>query len=236
MPISSSISSPQESPDTSTRIIVLDVETTGLSHKEGDRIVEIGCIEMIDGQPSGNTFHHYLNPERPIPKEVTQIHGIRDEDVADKPKFFEVAELLLQFLQGATLMAHNANFDIRFLDSEFARLEKGFPSLEKNFTVVDTLSLCRERFGTTMSLDKLCDLLKVDRSGRHYHGALLDAELLASAYAALSAGQMGFEHLDTLLEVDEGGDIQHFHGIIPKVKVSEAERETHDALMQALQK
>lgn len=171
------------------RQIVLDTETTGLSALDGDRIIEIGCVELLNRKLTGNNRHFYLNPERDIHEDALRVHGITLDFLADKPKFAEVAEDLLDYLAGAELIIHNAPFDLGFLDAEFGRLGHG-RTRERVSGVIDTLVMAKEMFpGKRNGLDALCDRLGVDNSGRTLHGALLDAELLADVYINLTRGQ-----------------------------------------------
>ena len=172
-----------------TRQIVLDTETTGLSAEGGDRIIEIGCVELIGRKLTGNNLHTYLNPERDSHEDALKVHGISNEFLRDKPKFSEVAQDFLRYVEGAEIIIHNAAFDVGFLDKELQRL--GQPAFE-NFveSVTDTLVMAKQLYpGKRNSLDALCDRLGVDNSGRTLHGALLDAELLADVYINLTRGQ-----------------------------------------------
>jgi DNA polymerase III subunit epsilon len=171
------------------RQVFLDTETTGLYAAQGDRIIEIGCIEMIDRRRTGRQLHHYVNPQRSSHPEAVRIHGITDDFLADKPLFAAVAAELLEFLSGAELLIHNASFDLGFLDAELERL--GLPPVAQHAgAVTDTLVLAREMFpGKANSLDALCKRLEVDNSNRELHGALLDAGLLAEVYARMTRGQ-----------------------------------------------
>jgi DNA polymerase-3 subunit epsilon len=171
------------------RQIFLDTETTGLNPESGDRIVEIGCIEMVNRRLTGERRHVYLNPERKGSEEATRIHGLTDEFLADKPKFAEVAEDLLGFLAGAEVIIHNAAFDVGFLNGELKRLRRQ-PFHTVAAKVTDTLLMAREMFpGKANSLDALCRRLEVDNTHRTLHGALLDAGLLAEVYNRLTRGQ-----------------------------------------------
>jgi DNA polymerase-3 subunit epsilon len=171
------------------RQIFLDTETTGLSAESGDRIVEIGCVEMVSRRLTGQTLHHYLNPERPSHEEAVRVHGLTDAFLADKPKFAVVAEAFIEFVRGADIVIHNAAFDVSFLDAELRRL--GLPPVSQvAASVTDTLLMAREQFpGKANSLDALCKRLEVDNTHRTLHGALLDAELLAEVYIRLTRGQ-----------------------------------------------
>lgn len=177
------------------REIVLDTETTGLDPASGDRIVEIGCVELFNRIPSGQTYQVYLNPERDMPEEAFRVHGISAEFLADKPKFAEIAEALLAFLGDAPLIAHNAEFDIRFINAELTA--HGFAMLAAE-RVIDTLALARRRHpGAANSLDALCQRYGIDLSRRSKHGALLDAEILAEVYAELLGGRQTSFSLDS---------------------------------------
>ena len=168
------------------REIVLDTETTGLNHGGGDRVVEIGCVELVNYIPSGETFHAYVNPERAMPPGAERIHGLSDAFLRDKPLFAEVAEALLEFVAGDRVVAHNAEFDIGFLNAELSRA--GRPPLAN--PVVDSVRLARRRFpGAPASLDALCERFGIDASAREKHGALLDAHLLAEVYLELVGGR-----------------------------------------------
>ena len=170
------------------RQIFLDTETTGLDAAGGDRIVELGCIEMVNRRLTGRTLHHYLNPERSSHPDALRVHGLTDEFLAGKPRFAEVAGELLEFLRGAELIIHNAGFDVGFLDAELARA--GLQPLGQFATVTDSLAMARELYpGKANSLDALCRRLEVDNSDRTLHGALLDAGLLAEVYIRMTRGQ-----------------------------------------------
>jgi DNA polymerase III subunit epsilon len=174
------------------REIVLDTETTGLDPASGHRIVEIACLELINHIPSGRKFQRYLNPERDVPEDVVAVHGLTAAFLADKPRFGEVVVELLAFIDGAPLVIHNAEFDMRFLNAEFARIEGQALASSQ---AVDTLMLARRKFpGSPASLDALCKRFNIDNSARNLHGALLDAELLAEVYLELIGGrQAGFD-------------------------------------------
>lgn len=171
------------------RKVVLDTETTGLEYRLGDRVIEIGCVELLGRRLSGRRFHKYLNPEREIDRGAQAVHGLTNEFLADKPKFAEIAAELLEFIQGAELIIHNAPFDTGFLNHELGLLGRG-PLEQSCAGVTDTLRMARElRPGKKNSLNALCAEYQVDNSGRQLHGALLDAELLAEVYLALTRGQ-----------------------------------------------
>jgi DNA polymerase-3 subunit epsilon len=177
------------------RQIVLDTETTGLEVQRGHRLIEIGCVELAERRPTGRRFHVYLNPDREIDEGAREVTGISDDFLKDKPRFRDIAEEFLAFVDGAEIIAHNALFDVGFLDTELGIADARFGRLADRATVLDTLALAREKFpGQRNSLDALCRRLGVDNSHRELHGALLDAQLLAEVYLAMTAGQgmLGF--------------------------------------------
>ena len=220
------------------RQIVLDTETTGLSPQDGDRIIEIGCVELVNRQLTGNNRHFYLNPERDIHEDALRVHGITLDFLADKPRFADIAAELLDYLRGAELVIHNAPFDLGFLDAEFGRLGLG-PTRSLVGGVIDTLVMAKELWpGKRNGLDALCDRLGVDNSGRQLHGALLDAQLLADVYIYMTRGQ---ESLIIELQHDTGTtgllercDLTAFE--LPVLPASEAERTEHAAMLEALDK
>ncbi|MDR3126709.1 MAG: DNA polymerase III subunit epsilon [Rickettsiales bacterium] len=170
------------------REVVLDTETTGLNYSGADRIVEIGCVELVNHTPTGRTFHVYVNPERPVPQEVRRIHGLTDEFLRDKPKFAEIADEFLKFVDGADIVAHNAEFDFGFVDMELARMGRGPLPHDR---LVDTLAMSRAKNPqfASHSLDALCGRYGIDNSHRELHGALLDARLLTDVYIELLGGK-----------------------------------------------
>ena len=174
------------------RQIVLDTETTGLEPELGHRIIEIGCVEIVNRRVTGRTFHRYLNPERAIDEGAMAVHGIKRADLDDKPKFAEVAEELIAFISDAELVIHNAAFDVAFLDAELARLVPAGRSVSTLCRVLDSLALARSMHpGQRNNLDALCKRYDVDNSRRDLHGALLDAQILADVYLAMTGGQVG---------------------------------------------
>jgi len=183
------------------RQIFLDTETTGLSPENGDRIVEIGCVELVNRKLTGNNLHFYLNPERDSHEDALKVHGISNEFLKDKPKFGQIADELLEYLQGADVLIHNAPFDVGFINKEL-ELQKRPPLKTYVNSVADTLAMAKDMFpGKRNSLDALCDRLGVDNSGRTLHGALLDAELLADVYIYMTRGQDAL-----LIEVEDSSD------------------------------
>jgi len=172
------------------RQVVLDTETTGLSWERGNRVVEIGCIELLERRPTGRRFQRYLNPGRDLEPGAQEVTGLTLEFLSDKPVFEHVAEEFLEFIRGAELIIHNAEFDVGFLNYELSLAGEGMGRIGDHASVLDTLALARERFpGQRNSLDALCRRMGVDNAHRKLHGALLDAELLAEVYLALTSGQ-----------------------------------------------
>ncbi len=223
----------------SARQIILDTETTGIDPEAGHNIIEIGCVEMVRRKLTGNTWHKYLQPDREVEAEAIEVHGITNEFLADKPKFAELGGEFLEFVRGAELIIHNAAFDIGFLDTELAR--NGFSErMEQICTVTDTLALARKKHpGQRNSLDALCRRYGIDNSHRELHGALLDSEILADVYLALTGGQ-------TSLQLgrsgqDDGGDepIRRVstEGLSLRVqRASIEELAQHDAFLDLLDK
>jgi DNA polymerase III subunit epsilon len=177
------------------REIVIDTETTGLDPLNGDRIVEIGAVEVFDRAPTGNTFHCYLCPQRAVPADAVAVHGLTAEFFADKPLFADVADELLAFIGDAPLVAHNAGFDVAFLNAELKRASKPPIATER---VIDTLVLARRKHAGGRTLDDLCSRYGIDRSHRTQHGALLDAELLAAVYVELASERQAALQLDPI--------------------------------------
>jgi DNA polymerase-3 subunit epsilon len=224
------------------RQIVLDTETTGLSWEKGNRVVEIGCVELVERRPTGRTFQRYLDPECDFEPGAQEVTGLTREFLAGKPKFAEVVEEFLAFIDGAELVIHNAAFDLGFLDNELSRLGRGHAPLRERCSVEDSLELARQRFpGQRNSLDALCRRLGVDNSHRQLHGALLDAQLLAEAYLALTSGQgeIGFDAFAAdaaaaavvALAPAAGGSAAR-----PRVLVSAEDLEAHEARLALLRK
>jgi DNA polymerase-3 subunit epsilon len=172
------------------RQIVLDTETTGLDHASGHRIIEIGCVELVNRRLTGRHYHQYINPERDIDAGAIEVHGITNEMLTDKPRFAQVANDFFDFISGAELVIHNAPFDLGFIDAEFALLRRKTPKISTICGVIDTLIMARQKHpGQRNSLDALCQRYYVDNSQRDLHGALLDAEILADVYLMMTGGQ-----------------------------------------------
>lgn len=176
------------------RQVVLDTETTGLEVQQGHRLVEIGAVEMIGRRPTGRHFHTYLNPERAIDEEASKVTGIKDEDLVDKPLFRDKVDEFLEFIKGAELIIHNAAFDVGFLDAELRMAGAHYGRIADHASVLDTLVMARTMYpGQRNSLDALCKRLGVDNTKRDLHGGLLDAQLLADVYVAMTSGQVGLD-------------------------------------------
>lgn len=172
------------------RQIILDTETTGLEPSEGHRIIEIGCVELINRKFTGNTYHHYLQPDREIDEGAIEVHGITNEMLADKPRFTDIADEFITFIRGAELVIHNAPFDVGFLNHELKLLDTGHGRVDELCGVVDTLVMARKLHpGQKNNLDALCKRYSIDNSHRELHGALLDAEILAELYLVMTGGQ-----------------------------------------------
>lgn len=220
------------------RQIFLDTETTGLSPESGDRVIEIGCIEMVNRRLTGNNKHFYLNPERKNSEDAVRVHGLTDEFLADKPVFAAVADELMEFVAGAQIVIHNAAFDVGFLNAELRRL--GRPVFAECVGgIADTLMMAREMFpGKSNSLDALCKRLEVDNSNRTLHGALLDAGLLAEVYIRLTRGQDSLV-IDTaeapgqMIQIEQI-DLAAFD--LPITVVGADELAAHEALLAELDK
>ncbi len=173
------------------RQIVLDTETTGLEPKEGHRIIEIGCVELVNRKLTGNDFHLYLNPDRNIDAKAIEVHGISNEFLQDKPHFYDIDEKFMAYLQGAQLIIHNAPFDVGFINHELALLKKHYTTLTDYCTIEDTLVMARLKHpGQRNNLDALCKRYNIDNTSRTLHGALLDAQILAKVYLAMTGGQV----------------------------------------------
>jgi DNA polymerase-3 subunit epsilon len=230
------------------RQIVLDTETTGLEPELGHRIIEIGCVELLNRRHTGRTFHHYLNPEREVEKGALEVHGITAEFLADKPRFADIAEDLMTFIAGSELVIHNAAFDVAFLDAEFKRHSAVAPQFEGRMIaaecrVLDTLALARDMHpGQRNNLDALCKRYEIDNSHRELHGALLDARILADVYLAMTGGQVGLA-LDELMagaQVVEGGG--HVRALLRPaiplvvVRATSDELTLHDSMLETISK
>lgn len=223
------------------RQVVLDTETTGLEPSEGHRIIEIGCVEIIDRRVTGNTWHQYLQPDREIDAGAIEVHGITNESLADKPRFADIVEGFIDFIRGAELVIHNAPFDVGFINHELGLLQEAPGELGQFCTVLDTLMLARRMHpGQRNSLDALCRRYQIDNSQRELHGALLDAEILADVYLAMTGGQVSLS-LETASSRQEGADAEF--RLLPAdrpalrvIRADEAERVAHEAWLDRLDK
>jgi DNA polymerase-3 subunit epsilon len=218
------------------RQVVLDTETTGLDPLQGHRIIEIACVEMVNRRVTRNTFYKRIHPERDIDEGAVQIHGIRLEDLQYEPKFGEIADSFLDYVEGAELIIHNAAFDLGFLDAEMNRIGK--PPMTGAFKVVDTLAIARELHpGKRNNLDALCERYQVDNGARTLHGALLDAELLADVYVAMTRGQdslaIGLDAADPAMP---GVTKAARPGKLKVLHASESEQKLHAEVVERLQK
>ena len=220
------------------RQIVLDTETTGLSAETGDRIIELGCVELFNRKLTGNNLHLYFNPERDSHEDALRVHGISNEFLRDKPKFSEKVNEILAYLEGAEIIIHNAAFDVGFLNKELELV--GRPPFKRFVdNVVDTLVMAKEMFpGKRNSLDALCDRLEVDNSGRTLHGALLDAELLADVYINMTRGQealmMDAVEVTTTGAVSAQVDLSGFQ--LPVLTANEQELSAHEDVLTQMDK
>jgi DNA polymerase-3 subunit epsilon len=222
------------------RQIVLDTETTGLELSQGHRIIEVGCVEIVHRRVGASEFHHYLNPERDIDAGALEVHGITREFLLGKPRFGDVARSLLDFVRGAELIIHNAEFDVGFLNAELARA--GLPDrIERICTVTDTWQLARKLHpGQKNSLDALCRRYSVDNTGRELHGARLDARLLAEVYLAMTGGQatLSLERAEPAVAAAGSADVPALEaaGPLVVVRATAAERAAHEERLQAILK
>lgn len=223
------------------RQIVLDTETTGLSTAEGHRIIEIGCVEMINRRFTQKHYHQYINPEREVEAGALEVHGITDEFLSDKPLFSDVVDDFLAFIEGAELIIHNAPFDLGFLDYELGLLENGFATISSRCEIIDSLVMAREMHpGQKNNLDALCKRYQINNSQRDLHGALLDAEILADVYLAMTGGQADllFANDSATQDVESSIDILKVENRPPLrvIKPLAAELSLHEAQCDALDK
>ena len=224
------------------RQIVLDTETTGLDPAQGHRIIEIGCVEMVDRRLTGRSFHQYLQPDREIDKAAQEVHGISNEFLADKPRFGDLVQDFLDFIGGAELVIHNAPFDVGFLNHELGRLEPERPLIEACCSVIDTLVMAKRIHpGQRNSLDALCKRYAIDNSRRELHGALLDSEILAEVYLAMTGGQANLLLDGANDAVDGNGDrgirrLPAQRAALKVVHVGREELKLHNACLAAIEK
>jgi DNA polymerase-3 subunit epsilon len=218
------------------RRIVLDTETTGLEPAEGHRVIEVACLELFGRRATGRHFHRYMNPERAVDLAATQVHGLTADDLADKPRFADIVDEFLEFVAGAELLIHNAEFDVAFLNHELDRV--GRPKLQTLCTVSDTLAMAREISpGKRNSLDALCERYAVDHSRRTLHGALLDAQLLADVWLAMTRGQ---ETLDIMMAASQAPAMAFAEaprlGAVMVLRASDAELAEHAAMCARIER
>ena len=218
------------------REIVLDTETTGMDPVRGDKLVEIGCVELMNHLPTGNTYHVYINPERDIPAEATAVHGITNERVANEPTFGEIVGGFLDFIGDARLVIHNAEFDMKFINAELKTF--GFPSVDHR-RVLDTLRMAREKFpGSPANLDALCRRFGIDNSSRTFHGALLDSQLLAEVYLEMLGGrQQGLAISDEPVKTtghQQAGNTERVFREARDFPPTDEEKVAHDKMVDGL--
>ncbi len=223
------------------RQIVLDTETTGLEPSQGHRIIEIGCVEIVDRKLTGNHYHVYIQPDREVDTEAFEVHGISNDFLADKPRFHEIADDFLNFIRGAELIIHNAAFDIGFIDHEFAMLNSHIGKTTDYCGVIDTLLMARRKHpGQKNNLDALCKRYGIDNSHRDLHGALLDSEILADVYLFMTGGQTSL-----MLHGDDEGGSEASIGIrrlttdrprLKVIKASEGELQAHNERLDTIEK
>jgi DNA polymerase-3 subunit epsilon len=224
------------------RQIVLDTETTGLEASQGHRIIEIGCVELENRRLTGNHYHQYINPQREIDQGAIEVHGITNEFLNDKPLFDKVAPDFIEFVRGAELIIHNAPFDLGFLDAELKRLPQKQDLMMDLCTVVDTLVMARAKHpGQRNNLDALCQRYDVDNSQRDLHGALLDAEILADVYLAITGGQTTFQLSDATANSGDGGPgsqqvrrLAADRPVLPILRASAEEQAAHEVQLDAI--
>jgi len=222
------------------RQIVLDTETTGLDPAQGHKIIEIGCVELLNRKLTGNYLHVYINPQREVEAAALEVHGISNEFLADKPLFTDVAQSFIDFVEGAELIIHNAPFDIGFLDHELAALKRGYKPMDQYCSILDSLVMARKKHpGQKNNLDALCKRYMVDNTQRELHGALLDAEILADVYLMMTGGQsslsLGNDEDD---QQSGGGFLQKLSADRKPLKIirpSEEELAAHEARLQDIE-
>jgi len=223
------------------RIVVLDTETTGLNPSDGHRVIEIGCVELVDRQITTRRFQQYINPDREVDPGALAIHNISNEFLEDKPKFSEITDEFMEFITGAELVAHNAKFDVGFLNHELKRVGGKYTKIEDYCTITDTLPMARELHpGQRNSLDALMKRYKVDHIKRELHGALLDAEILAHVYLAMTSGQSGMFEASSEGFADDGKNSENFSQVeyqkTPIIYANEDELAQHNALLEEIAK
>lgn len=221
------------------RQVVLDTETTGFDFKIGNRMIEIGCVELVNRRFTGRTYHQYINPEYEVEEGAFKVHGLSNEFLSDKPVFTQVAEEFMQFIDGAELVIHNAPFDVGFINHEFKLAGLSYYPVENHCQVLDTLTMAREKHpGQRNTLDALCKRYGIDNSHRQLHGALLDAEILADVYLLMSGGQKGLQLDSDESSADKNGallqkmDLSQFD--LPVIKANDNELAEHEHYLDGL--
>ncbi|CAA6828722.1 MAG: DNA polymerase III epsilon subunit (EC [uncultured Thiotrichaceae bacterium] len=224
-----------------TRQIVLDTETTGINPKEGHRMIEIGCVEMIERRVANNDFHEYLQPDREIEEEAIAVHGITNEFLVGKPRFTDVLDDFMNYIKGAELVIHNAPFDVGFLNNELKLANSSWGCIEDHCTVLDTLVMARKKYpGQRNSLDALCKRLDVSNAHRELHGALLDSQILADVYLAMTGGQKSLmldsevENNDDQTEVSAIRRLNADRGTLRVVQANAEEIAAHEERVKAI--
>lgn len=224
------------------RQVVLDTETTGLEVRQGHKIVEIGCVELVNRKLTGRHYHQYINPEREVDEQAVEIHGLTNNFLTDKPVFSKIADEFLEFIKGAELIIHNAPFDVEFINVEFERLGRGFDKVESHCGIIDTLVMARQKHpGQRNNLDALCQRYAVDNSQRDLHGALLDSEILADVYLMMTGGQTHLSLSDDSSEQGESvkGAIRRLSETRTPLKVvraSDEDLEAHETRLDEVEK
>ena len=224
------------------KYIVLDTETTGLEVKQGHRVIEIGAVLLNDRKKSEDHFHSYLNPSRLIDEEASKVHGITNQDLEDKPSFDEIAEEFINFIEGATLVIHNAPFDLGFLNNELQLASTSYPKIEEICEVEDSLTIARDKFpGQRNSLDALATRYDVSGYDRTFHGALLDANILADVYMQLTGGQSKFEFItngavSSNKKIDSDNLIIETVDNLPKINTSKDDIQAHESRVAEIEK
>jgi DNA polymerase-3 subunit epsilon len=224
------------------RQVILDTETTGLEPEQGHRIIEIGCVELVNRRKSGRSFHRYLRPDREVDRGAIQVHGLTNEFLAQQPRFADIVDELLEFISGAELIIHNAAFDLAFLDAELKRLPGPLRQTRKLCSVIDTLPMARQMHpGQRNSLDALCKRYGIDNSHRELHGALLDAQILLEVYLAMTGGQTAL----ILGEVSDAGADESFElvapiprarGLLRVLRATDEELVAHERMLTVIDK
>nr|WP_298725183.1 DNA polymerase III subunit epsilon [uncultured Steroidobacter sp.] len=224
------------------RQVILDTETTGLEPEQGHRIIEIGCVELVNRRKSGRTFHRYLRPDREVDRGAIQVHGLTNEFLAQQPRFADIVDELLEFISGAELIIHNAAFDLAFLDAELKRLPGPPRQMRKLCNVIDTLPLARQLHpGQRNSLDALCKRYDIDNSHRELHGALLDAQILLEVYLAMTGGQTALvlgetSETSTTVAFEPVAPIMRPRGVLRVVRATEEELVAHERMLTTIDK